>query len=303
MIVAVIGGANMDVKAKAFAPLVAAVSNPGQLELRPGGVARNIAENLARLNVPVALLSRIGRDALGDAVFAATAKAGVEMAYTSRSHAATGSYLAVLDHQGELSVAVSAMAIINELTPAVLSEHAALLRQAAFVIADCNLPAITLRWLKTLTGRLIIEPVSVAKSAKLREIGFDGLYAITPNRIQAETLTGAVIRTPSDAMAAAARLEAQGVRHAVISLGAEGAATSSAHVPAVPSPAVADVTGAGDAATAGLILGFIEGREIAASMALGQAAAHLTVLSAETVSPQLSRQALYSLMAYPMVDP
>ena len=68
MMIAVIGGANMDVKAKAFAPLMPAVSNPGQLELRPGGVARNIAENLARLGVPVSLLSRIGRDALGDAV-------------------------------------------------------------------------------------------------------------------------------------------------------------------------------------------------------------------------------------------
>ena len=48
-LVVVVGGANVDVKARSTAALVARTSNPGTVVRTPGGVGRNVAENLARL--------------------------------------------------------------------------------------------------------------------------------------------------------------------------------------------------------------------------------------------------------------
>ncbi|MEZ5220286.1 MAG: PfkB family carbohydrate kinase [Ilumatobacteraceae bacterium] len=46
---AVIGGANIDMKAQSRARAATHTSNPGRTSMTPGGVGRNIAENLARL--------------------------------------------------------------------------------------------------------------------------------------------------------------------------------------------------------------------------------------------------------------
>ena len=48
--VVVIGGANMDLHAIADVELVPGSSNAGSSELSPGGVGRNVAEVIARLN-------------------------------------------------------------------------------------------------------------------------------------------------------------------------------------------------------------------------------------------------------------
>ena len=51
--VIVFGGANIDVKARIEGHAVEGTSNYGAITRSPGGVGRNIAENLARLGVPV----------------------------------------------------------------------------------------------------------------------------------------------------------------------------------------------------------------------------------------------------------
>src|SRR5580692_1363365 len=77
----VIGGANVDVKARSTDRARPATSNPGWASMTPGGVGRNIAENLARLGVRTFLVSAIGRDALGDTLLGQTVAAGVHCEY------------------------------------------------------------------------------------------------------------------------------------------------------------------------------------------------------------------------------
>ena len=61
----VIGGANIDISAKSSAPISAVGdSHNGQISTSAGGVARNIAENLARLGSTVQLITGLGDDEL-----------------------------------------------------------------------------------------------------------------------------------------------------------------------------------------------------------------------------------------------
>jgi pseudouridine kinase len=63
--VTVVGGANTDIVGHSKAALVAHDSNPGVVSVSSGGVARNIAENLARLRVRTSLVTAFGADTHG----------------------------------------------------------------------------------------------------------------------------------------------------------------------------------------------------------------------------------------------
>ena len=115
--VVVIGGANVDIKARSTAPATQQTSNPGHGSMTPGGVARNIAENLARLGTRTHLIAAVGRDALGDSLLAQTSAAGVRLEFVQRSDRPTGTYTAILDSDGELIVAVADMEVTDDLRP------------------------------------------------------------------------------------------------------------------------------------------------------------------------------------------
>src|SRR3954470_18257535 len=142
--VVVVGGANIDVKARSTRAAVPATSNPGTGSMAAGGVGRNIAENLARLGTRTHLVAAIGVDRLGDQVLAATSGAGVHVEQVRRSARATGTYTAVLDADGELVVAVSDMAATDELAPDQVNAARDLVAAATLVVLDGNLCSETL---------------------------------------------------------------------------------------------------------------------------------------------------------------
>ncbi len=265
-----IGGANMDIKAKTLAAHVLATSNPAEIITKPGGVARNIAHNLARLGVETTLVTVLGQDANAEAIRAATAHAGVNTSQIMCVNAPTGIYLALLDSSGELLTAASDMTILEFLSRGHIRNNADLIKEQNFIVADCNLSDDALDELAIhAASRLIIEPVSVAKSQKLLKLlKTHKIYLATPNLDQLEALTSS--RSPP---AAAKILHGLGLKNLVIHAGQQGAFVSNGqtvtHIPA-QAKTIMDVTGAGDAATAGLILGLIQNLSLEKAASLGQ---------------------------------
>jgi hypothetical protein len=94
-----IGAANLDRKLRAK-PLVMGTSNPAGAVESFGGVARNIAENLARMGAPVALITAVGNDSSGRALLAQPIpSASTRAAALTLDDAASGTYTAVLDRR------------------------------------------------------------------------------------------------------------------------------------------------------------------------------------------------------------
>ena len=245
MDVLVIGGANIDIKAKCASTHVSGTSNIAHISTKFGGVGRNIAHNLARLGVNVSLLCAVGKDENGLNLLKATAAAGVDVSASLVTRGTTGSYLALLDHHGELITAANDMTIIKTITAELIASQAEKIQSAKYVLADCNLESETLAAIVKLAGpKLIIEPVSVEKSKRM--LGH-AIFLATPNLDQIFATTGT--REPKSA---AAILRAGGVQNLVIHAGKTGAyvadAISFTHCDA-RAEKIVDVTGAGDAAT------------------------------------------------------
>jgi pseudouridine kinase len=303
--VVVIGGANIDVKCRIAAATAMGSSNPGAVTTTVGGVARNVAENLARLGLKVALISAVGWDAEARRVIAETAAAGVDMSAVLRSAAPTGRYVATLDARGDLLVAVNAMGILEALTPKALARQRALIEGARLIVADCNLPIATLGWLiKTAAKRRIpmaIETVSSPKVARLRVLltPAQPLYALFGNAAEIAALIGQKLAGGQALADGAERLHKRGVATVAIGLGRrgvfvsqrDGGKTLSRLVPAVKAKVV-EVTGAGDAAVAATLYGLLAGKDAVSAARYGQVAAALTLASEKSVSPKLSSPAL-----------
>jgi pseudouridine kinase len=294
--VIVIGGANLDIKGRSAAAFVANTSNPGEVVQSAGGVGRNIAHNLARLGVKTQLLTALGNDAQGAQLQRETEAAGVDMALSVTVAAPTGTYLAVLDGTGEMVAAINDMRSIGLLEPSHLEQRQQALADADLLVADCNLSGACLQWLCSFAvangKRLLVEPVSVPKIAKLAALPKPlGLYALTPNTAQLQALADT-----AELSVALSRLHAMGIANVVVHKGAQGAVVSTGERPAVtiaPHPVtVRDVTGAGDAAVAGFIFGIAEGRSVIEAAHLGQAAAAIKLQSADSVAHGLSRAGL-----------
>lgn len=296
--VVVVGGANIDVKARSTAPATRQTSNPGRGTMAPGGVARNVAENLARLGTRTHLVAAVGRDPLGDSLLAQTAAAGVRLELVQRTDLPTGTYTAILDSDGELVIAVADMAATDDLGPDRLSSARDVIASAGLLVLDGNLAPATLDYALDIARaadvRTILEPVSVPKAMLVT--GFIGadrpLYAVTPNRDELTALTGLEARTDRQLRRATDSLHDRGVQHVWVRLGERGSLLSSASggattIPAVPTT-VADVTGAGDSMLAAFCHALLEGQDPVDAARYGHAAAALTIASRHTVRPDLT---------------
>jgi pseudouridine kinase len=260
----IIGGANIDIKARIGAPVSRlSTSHPGTVWRTPGGVGRNIAVNLARLGAPVHFIGAFGDDVDGQQLRADLVDCGVDV---SRSQVvpgrATGTYVAILDADGELVAAVADMSVMEALTPDHLAAQSSLFDQCAVVCVDANLPEATiaraLELASTSGARTVVEPVSVPKARKLKPL-LERIDTITPNRDELAAISGLPVHSLEDVERAAKALLAQGVQCVLVTLGKDGVMactmTASEHFPAAPARVV-DTTGAGDAFTAGVVYGY-----------------------------------------------
>lgn len=296
--VVVIGGANVDIKARSAAPAVQQTSNPGHGSMTPGGVARNIAENLARLGTHTHLIAAVGRDPLGDNLLAQTSAAGVRVEFVHRSDRPTGTYTAILDSDGELIVAVADMAATEDLGPEQVNQARDVIANAGLLVLDGNLSTAALEHALDLAAaaevRTILEPVSVPKATVVAGLvtAERPLFAVTPNRDELAALTGLPARTDRQLRLAADDLHRRGVQHVWVRLGAKGSLLSSATGEAVDLEAVPttveDVTGAGDSSLAAFCHAIIEGQDPVEAARFGHAAASLTIASSHTVRPDLT---------------
>ena len=83
--VLVIGSAGIDIIGRLLNQYQSGTSNPGHIRTSYGGVARNVAENLARLDQPVTLISVVGRDPAGDDLLDQLDNVGVDVSAVLRT--------------------------------------------------------------------------------------------------------------------------------------------------------------------------------------------------------------------------
>ncbi|WP_370678232.1 PfkB family carbohydrate kinase [Pleomorphomonas sp. PLEO] len=273
-----VGGCHQDVLGRAGNAYEPATSCPGIVTYRPGGVARNVVVLLGRAGAPCRFVSVVGEDAAGRDLMAELATAGIDTsAMVVDANGRTGTYLAIHDEAGELVSAISDLGLYDDF---VLPVAALDVGKHRLVFADANLAPAELRRLADTHGdRLVLDAISRAKAPRLRPLVGSGALFIC-NLPSAELLVGQPIGRPVEA---AEWLAKAGARRAVITGGSKPLAVlDNGHVCELkPQPTqVVDVTGVGDAQTAGILLALSAGASLVAAVEVGMAAARAALATA-----------------------
>ena len=291
--VTVIGGSNMDIQGFPNNPLVMYDSNPGQVDISMGGVGRNIAENLSRLNVNTKLISAIGNDLYGNTILSECKNLNIDVndCLVSDEYS-TSIYVSILNNSKDMQLAISHMDIIEKLDESFIhSKHKSIDDSKAIVI-DTNLSNEAIDFITRTYSHLpiFVDTVSTAKCLKIKDI-LDRFEGIKLNKYEAETLSGIKIENLDDVKKSCEFFINKGIKNVFITLGGDGvycANTDKAvHIPGVKINII-NATGAGDAFMSGIMYGFMNDLDLEETAKFSVGASILALSHKNTINPNLS---------------
>ncbi|MGD8189777.1 carbohydrate kinase family protein [Brevibacillus ginsengisoli] len=289
----VVGAANVDIKGEPDQTLLLGTSNPGVVHISPGGVARNVAENLGLLGEDVTLCALVGEDTDGESLKQLTASRGVSTVGMLRlANQRTGRYVSIHNEQGEMIAAIADM----EINEAWTEEHQALglefIREhkVSGVLIDANVPVHVMdAFLEAANVEkiaIVAAPVSPKKALKWRG-RLHGVSLLVLNQQEAAVLSGMDIETKSDIEKAAAKLHDQGIAYVFITKGGEGVCAYHNQELVWLSALEAEgkeATGAGDAFTAGVMYALTKTDSLIELAAYGLVMAKSALVSKQSVA-------------------
>lgn len=300
--VCAIGGINLDIKGISGSE-ARADSNIGKVHTSPGGVARNVAENLSRLKIPVCLLGCIGKDANGQLILKNAEQNGINTEHLLiSSEVDTASYLSISDSEGNLVSAVNDMKdSLNMITVEYLKGKAELIKNSKVIFADTNLNKDALQYIVTTANEnkipVYIDTVSIEKSNKLKDLAGE-IDFLSPNLNEFNSIFGEFnIDKLSWKLEDAVF---QKFKFIILKRGEKGPALINIKKNNVKfiKPIELDVVepnGAGDAFNAGFIYGLMNNYEEYDSTQLGICSANFSLKSVRSVSEKLTEDNLLQL--------
>lgn len=295
--VACIGAIHYDTIAHASKVYRPETSTPAQLASRPGGVATNVARNLAKLGIEVTLLGALGADPAGEDLTEKLTSEGIRLCTVRRKGYATGQYIAFHNPDGSLAAATVDDRVLSEASPDFFDPLWPELEPAPsphYWFVDANLPDKLLQATvnQAPQGCLIANAVSDAKAPRLLPV-LPKLSCLTLNRGEAIALTGAPADAANEVLAD--RLRQKGARRLVLTCGNDDVlAVDEGGVFRTPAPdaRIVDVTGAGDALCAGILAALCRGLDFRQAVPIGLKAAALTLGSTGALSQTMSWDAV-----------
>ncbi len=290
--VCVIGASNVDIVGSS--PIIKnKESNLGKVSITPGGVGRNIAENLGRLEIPTVFISTIGNDYFGNIIMDSLRYANVNLTGLRKiANRRTGAYLAMLDDFRNMDFAINDMAISEHIDSEWINVCGDIISKAKIVVIDCNISQDSIEHIVNLTkGKIYVDPVSMTKAVNVSPF-LDRIWAIKPNIHEAEVLSGMKINSVKDAAAALKILREKNIINPVITLGEEGVvAYDDEVIKHYTSGKMRPInsTGAGDAFLATWVASDFFNLDFSETIRNAMISSYKTLLSMESVSKDLSR--------------
>ena len=270
--------------------------------LGPGGKGSNQAVAVGMAEISVGFITKLGQDPFADMALATWTKAGVKSLATQHAESYTGSaYIYVDDNTGDNAIIVcpGAAATIGRSD---IDHHAQAIRHCKVFLTQLEQPIDAAEYALACAqkaGALTI--LNPAPAADLSTTMIALCDYVTPNETEAEAITGVMVRSPDDAIAAAEALLAKGAGAAIITLGQNGClyhdGTSPVHVPAMNAGPVIETTGAGDAFNGGLAAALAEGRLPLDAIRFGTATAAISVTRPGTALSMPTRKEVETLLA------
>ena len=267
--------------------------NAGDIKYFHGGVARNIAEDVAKLGEDSMLVSLVDRSGVAADLIKHLKDVNVRTDYVKATEKGMGTWMAVFDNNGELCGSISKRPELLPICDTLRADEEQIFQGAAGILLEIDIDEpivdLTMRMAEKY-GIPVYAVISNMTIAKERIEYIRKTTCFFCNRLEAEIFFDKKTEglSPQEMLDLLKReLKRLGMKAMVITMDADGAVYSDAegeagHCPAQPITVV-DTTGAGDAFFAGTSVGLLRRLPFAEACILGTKAAASVLTTKENV--------------------
>lgn len=288
----VIGSSNVDMVVRtSHLPAPGETILGGEFFMNQGGKGANQAVAIKRLGGNLIFMAKLGNDVLGRQSVGYFKKEGIDTRYIALDEdSASGVALISVDDHAENSIVVASGAnmLLNEQDVDKMLEK---MCEGDILLMQLEIPLQTVEYAaRKAFGKGVKVVLNPAPARSLPKELFRHLYMVTPNRIEAEMLTGIKIANDADVEKVAEEICAMGVKNVIITLGSKGCLIReegvSYRIDAFKVAPV-DTTAAGDTFNGALCVGLSEGMDLkqAAVMASKASSIAVTRMGAQSSIP------------------
>lgn len=276
-------------------------SIPGNIKISLGGVCRNIAENLARVNVKTEFISILGDDDQGRNILCNSKAFGYNMEHSLiLKDEFTPTYMAILNEHGEMESAIVDMESLDKMETSFIDSKSNIISNSEYTVLDSDNPEIMEYLLTNFKDKtkFILDPVSATKAEKIKHL-VKYFHTIKPNRIETEVLCGFKINNIDDIKKAGEYFISLGVKNVFISLDEDGIYFTNGIEEGkieCSEVEVKNVTGAGDSFLAGIGYGYMKNCSLRDTVKYAIAMSVVTISHAETINPNMSEEYVLEFM-------
>jgi len=294
--IVVIGAAFVDIKGFPHNIYIPDGRNVGRIEYIHGGVARNVVEDIANVELRPTYVGIVDDTPLGDAVLQKLKNHKINTDYVLTIPDGMGTWLAVFDNNGDVAGSISKRPNMLPIVELLEKKGDEIISQADSVVLECDLNKALVKKVIELCQKhhkklfALVSNMSIAAERRdllkyydcficnQQEAGLlfaDDYSEYTPEQM-CEVL---------DKKVHAAHIPAM-----VVTMGAKGAVYSNLQgdkgICAARKVHVKDTTGAGDAFCAGVSIGLTYGKTMPEAIEIGSYLAASVITSSENVCPR-----------------
>jgi pseudouridine kinase len=297
----VIGTVFIDCKGFAKQKYYPSTRNLGTIQFVHGGVGRNVAENLANLNLATFFVSSVDTNAIGKEVAERLQKSKVNTTNLIKTkQLGMGMWLAILDEYGNLAGSISQMPDLTHLQKLIAHKGKEMIGQSTHIALELDL-----------NYQIAHNVIKLAEEAKIPIYGVPGnldvilnhrelldhLDCFICNNFEADLFleldfTNLNIDQKQESLIQF--VDRMGMGSMVVTLGEKGAVyynpqnKEAGYQPVFPVKLV-DSSGAGDAFFSGTVMGLVKGLSLKEAVICGTKVAGWTIESTENINPELPK--------------
>ncbi len=294
--IVVIGSAFVDIKGYPLSKYIPTGRNAGRVETVHGGVARNVAENIANIELRPTFLGLVDESGTGTEVIEKLNRHKVETKYIKRTPDGMGTWLVIFDNSGDISASISKRPDLMPILDILNESGDEIFENADSIVIEIDLEKDIIKKTFELAAKYnkrIYAVVSNMSIALERRDFLKQVECFVCNEQEAELLFMEEYENKNVSEAAdllAKNIALAGIGKMVVTLGARGAVFADTNGEKGFCPPrkveVRDTAGAGDAFFSGITIGLTYGKSLFEACEIGTKLAASVITSTESVCPR-----------------
>lgn len=294
--ITIIGAVFVDIKGYPNGVYIPAGRNAGRVEQVHGGVSRNVAEDIANLELRPTFVSLVDDNGAGEDVIKQLRRHKVNTDYIRKLPDGMGTWLAIFDHTGDVVASISKRPDLSSILDILNEQGDEIFSSSDSIIVEIDIDKEIVKKVFQLADKYnknVYAVVSNMSIAVERRDFLKSTGCIVCNLQEAEILfTESYAEFSNEEMALhlLQKIKAADIPRMIVTMGGQGAVYADqegnyGHYPALKVPVV-DTTGAGDAFFAGAAVGLTYGKSLRDSCAIGTRLAASVISTTENVCPR-----------------